>query len=120
MLWLYNEKTGQRTRNDIVVGAGYSGRGRGRNNPLFEAASNIGTVPRRQYRIGSQRSHPEKGALTMSLIPIGHAANGRTSFPIHGDRINNPGDASEGCIILDRHVRQTIATSGDADLVVVQ
>ena len=120
MPWQYNQKTGQLTLNNKAVGVGYSGRGNGRNNPLFETASNIGPIPRGRYRIGPQRSHPKKGSLTMSLIPIGHTANGRTSFLIHGDSLKNPGDASEGCIILDRNVRQTIAVSGDADLEVVQ
>jgi hypothetical protein len=39
---------------------------------------------------------------------------------IHGDSINHPGDASEGCVVLSRAVRQTIAASGDTDLEVVQ
>ena len=56
----------------------------------------------------------------MTLTPVGHTANGRTNFLIHGDSTNHPGDASEGCIVLSRTIRQAIAVSGDTDLEVVQ
>jgi hypothetical protein len=56
----------------------------------------------------------------MALTPVGHTAHGRTRFLIHGDSIRHPGNASEGCIVLDRAARQAIATSGDNDIEVVQ
>lgn len=56
----------------------------------------------------------------MNLDPVGHAAHGRTLFRIHGDSRLSPGTASEGCIILPRHVRAQISASGDIDLVVVE
>ncbi len=44
---------------------------------------------------------------------------GRSGFLIHGDSVSHPGEASEGCIILDRNVRETIANDDDKYLVVV-
>ncbi|HEY9097714.1 MAG TPA: tlde1 domain-containing protein [Thiobacillus sp.] len=102
------------------MGVGYSGRGAGRNNPSLESIQNIGPIPQGRYRIGSQYTHPSKGPVTMTLTPVGHAAQGRTHFLIHGDSIKNSGDASEGCIVLNRSIRQTIAASGDTEIEVVQ
>ena len=103
-----------------MSGVGYSGRGAGRNNPSLENIQNIGPIPRGRYRIGPQYTHQSKGPVTMTLTPVGHAARGRTHFLIHGDSINHPGDASEGCIVLSRPVRQVIAASGDTEIEVVQ
>jgi hypothetical protein len=120
MPWEYNQQTGNLTRNSQQVGVGYSGRGNGWNNPLMEAVQGVGPIPRGRYRIGSQHVHPGKGPVTMALSPVGHNAHGRTHFLIHGDSIQHPGDASEGCVVLPRPVREAIAASGDTDLQVVQ
>jgi hypothetical protein len=87
---------------------------------LLEGAQTVGPIPRGRYRIGPQYAHPSKGPVTMALSPVGHTAQGRTHFLIHGDSIRHPGAASEGCIVLDRAARQAIAASGDTDLEVVQ
>lgn len=120
MPWQYSQSTGLLARNGQEVGVGYSGRANGRNKPMLESMGSVGPIPRGYYRIGPQRSHPRKGPVTMSLTPDGHSALGRTRFLIHGDSINNPGDASEGCIVLNRAIRQAIAMSGDTELEVVQ
>jgi hypothetical protein len=44
---------------------------------------------------------------------------GRTGFLIHGDSLQHPGRASNGCIILPRPIRDRIAASGDDQLTVV-
>ena len=44
---------------------------------------------------------------------------GREGFFIHGDSIDNPGNASNGCIVLNRQWRVMIAQSADDVLVVV-
>lgn len=120
MPWQYSQSTGHLTRNGETVGTGYSGRGAGRNNPALEHARNIGPIPRGRYRIGPAYAHPDKGPVTLNLSPEGHLAHGRTSFLIHGDSRNNPGDASEGCIILRPDIRRRIATSGDSVLEVIE
>lgn len=120
MPWEYSQSTGRLTWNGRVVGNGYSGSGIGRNNADLEDIRNVGPIPRGRYAIGSPRTHPNKGPVTMSLTPVGHAAHNRTAFLIHGDSIANPGNASQGCIILPRNIRGRIATSGDLFLQVVE
>ncbi|WP_267253478.1 tlde1 domain-containing protein [Noviherbaspirillum malthae] len=86
----------------------------------MEQVRNIGPIPRGHYRIGRPYQSESKGPHVMNLDPGGHAAHGRTLFRIHGDSRMSPGTASEGCIILPRHVRAQISASGDIDLVVVE
>lgn len=121
MPWTYSQKTGTLTHNGKRVGDGYSGKkGAWRDNPRAETVKNRGPIPRGQYRIGPPRLHREKGPITMTLTPVGHLAHGRTAFLIHGDSVNNPGDASEGCIVLGRAFRERVAASGDGALNVVE
>ena len=121
MPWEYSQKTGVLSHNGQNAGRGYSGKmGIWRNNPAMETVKNKGPIPRGQYRIGAAIKHAAKGPITMSLSPIGHVAHGRTAFLIHGDSTKNPGDASEGCIVLGPHIRQRVAASGDAVLNVVE
>jgi hypothetical protein len=50
----------------------------------------------------------------MDLTPQGHNALGRTEFMIHGEsRANPPGNASEGCMIFPRDIREQMSRSGD-------
>lgn len=114
MAWTYNQRTGQLKRNGTLVGTGYSGTGTGRNNPLYEGTRRLGPIPRGQYRIGASRNSARTGPHIMDLTPVGHNAQGRTAFEIHGD--NSTHNASEGCIILPRAVRDRIAASGDTTL----
>ena len=55
------------------------------------------------------RLEPEKWTVTF----------GRTGFLMHGDSKQNPGDASEGCIIQGPLVRMTVWQSGDRRLRVI-
>lgn len=120
MPWYYDQLSGKIFHNDIFVGVGYSGAGRdadsGRNNPDLEGVRSTGPVPTGEYAIGPAYHHPTKGALCMRLTPIGHDALGRSGFLIHGNNAQN--DASQGCIIADRTIRNRIALSGDTRLVV--
>jgi hypothetical protein len=43
---------------------------------------------------------------------------GRDGFMIHGDSAKHPGEASDGCIIVDLPGRKAIAASGDHSLTV--
>ena len=87
---------------------GYAGRGAGRNNPAMDMMRNVGPLPAGVYSVSLPYSHPRKGPMCFRLTP--DASNemfGRSGFLIHGD--NAQGDASEGCIILGRAVRELIA-----------
>jgi Protein of unknown function (DUF2778) len=119
-MWQYRQSNGDSSRDGHSIGAGYSGRGAGKFNPAMEGERNVGPIPRGMYRIGGQFDHPTKGSVTMGLTPVGHAALGRTEFLIHGDSREHPGEASEGCIVLGRVLRQVVADSGDIELEVVR
>ena len=120
MPWRYCQQTGQLLLNGKIIGTGYSGKGVGKNNPNMEQAKNVGPIPRGKYTIGPAYTHPHKGPITMNLTPNGHPTYGRSDFLIHGDSRAHPGNASEGCIILPRNIRNRIATSGDTVLEVVR
>lgn len=119
--WTYEVKTGKLYGPDgEYVASGYSGMGAAKNNPLMEQAVGQGPTPRGTYTIGPARTSPNTGPITMNLDPQeGTNVFGRSLFRIHGDSIQHPGDASHGCLILNRTVRQEIAASTVRDLHVI-
>ena len=101
-------------------GWGYAGAADGKNNPEMQSVHNVGPLPVGLYDIGEPRNTPKHGPFVLPLTP--HPENemyGRSEFLIHGDSIAAPGTASEGCIIMNRIVRNHIAESGDTVLRVV-
>lgn len=126
MPWEYSQTTGRlvRIRDDgtrEVVATGYSGRDRGLNNPDMENVADSGPIPRGEYSIGNPRRSANTGPHVMDLTPVGHNAHGRQNFQIHGDNTTpEPHDASRGCIILPRNIRNAISDSDDSVLTVVR
>lgn len=120
MPWYYDQLSGKIFHNDVFVGVGYSGAGQtaagGRNNPDLQNVRNTGPIPTGEYAIGPAQRHPSKGPVCMRLTPVGHDAQGRSGFLIHGNNAQN--DASQGCIIADPIIRNRIASSGDKRLIV--
>jgi hypothetical protein len=114
MPWTYSQSTGQLARDGQFVATGYSGFGIGRNNPSEQAMPNVGPIPQGHYNIGPPFEAAIQGPCTMRLTPVGHDALGRDGFLIHGDNLTH--DASTGCIVLPREVRESIASSEDHDL----
>lgn len=115
----------------ILYAAGYSGAWDGvnaggptdhRNRSQDQALYKLGPIPCGHYGIGDAFDDPGgKGPVVMRLIP--DAMNemfGRADFEIHGD-LEPPrsGQASEGCIVLPRTIRDAIAASPVRNLVVV-
>jgi hypothetical protein len=101
-------------------GCGYAGRGVGKNNPLMQNVSNVGPLPAGTYTIESPVDTETHGLYVLWLTPDPmNEMFGRTGFGIHGDSIDNPGNASEGCIVLPRITREAIWESGDRQLLVV-
>ena len=99
--------------NGILVSRGYSGRGRGKNNPTLQHLRGIGPVPRGMWRIHPPRTSQRTGPYVLDLTPEpGTVTHGRSAFQIHGDSIRAPGTASSGCIILPRVWRERIWKSG--------
>jgi len=94
---------------------GYSGFGPGKNNSAMESVPDVGPIPRGDWQIvGEPFDDPEHGPFCLRLEPtFGTSPLGRDGFLIHGDSIEHPGEASKGCIIQSRAIRQAIWSSGD-------
>ncbi len=120
-MWTFVQRTGQLFADGwILVGTGYAGavEGDGKNNPAMQAVHDVGPLPCGDYTIGPAYTHPKLGPVTMNLTPDStNEMFGRTVFRIHGD--NPEHDASEGCIVQGRSVRERVNTSTDKRLRVV-
>ncbi len=82
---------------------------------------NVGPIPRGQYTIGPAYTDPHRGPVVMRLTPSGgQDMFGRDGFLIHGDNAKHDKSASEGCIVLERGIRNKISASSDHQLTVVR
>ena len=123
--WRYSQSTGRLTYIDpngnvTKVGTGYSGRGPWRNNPSAQNRKDEGPIPQGTYDIGPQTSSERTGPGILRLTPQpGTNTFGRKYFQIHGDNRRGNQSASDGCIILNRNIRDRIGNSGDNILRVV-
>jgi hypothetical protein len=118
----YSQSNGNWSHGGELWGTGYSGHGVGLNNPQMESVHNVGPIPKGQWTISQTFTHPKLGEVVMRLEPCGGTETyGRSSFFCHGDSIEFPGmeEASHGCIVLGRPLRELIAASSDKDLEVV-
>lgn len=121
---LYHETSG---RPRVLISRGYSGNGRGKNNPALQNVPGVGPIPVGRYKITKVYDSQNVGRFVLWLEPVDskfgddkHEETGRGAFRIHGDSIRAPGTASRGCIILPRAVREQIWRSGDRDLLVIR
>ena len=116
-MWIWDQSAGELYKDDRLFSKGYSGNGRGKNNPSMQQAVGIGPIPRGRWIIKSVGDSPNTGPFTIVLEPEKLTeVFGRSAFRIHGDSIKNPGTASHGCIILPRDIREKIWKSGDRTL----
>ena len=123
MPWIYEQLTGDLYKDNRFVATGYSGAGKhkeqGRNNPDMQYVRQKGPICQGSYRIGPVHTSSHVGPVAMNLEPLpGTDTHGRSAFLIHGDNARN--DASKGCVILARPIRQQIAKSKDRTFVVVR
>ncbi|HUD64672.1 MAG TPA: tlde1 domain-containing protein [Candidatus Sulfotelmatobacter sp.] len=125
-MWLYEQATGKLFDQDgELVGAGYSGGNcgqnpEGKNNPAMQKIHCVGPLPIGVYTISPPEDTVTHGPFVLPLTP--YPTNfmfGRSGFLIHGDSVLRPGDASEGCIIMPRAVRERIWQSHDYSLQVI-
>jgi hypothetical protein len=120
-MWLWDQSKGELYRDGAFISSGYSGKGRGKNNPSVQNAVGVGPIPQGDWIIGSTYVSKNTGPVTIVLNPAPNTNTfGRSAFRIHGDSIKNPGTASRGCIILPRYVREKISKSSDRKLRVVE
>lgn len=127
MTWRWDQSAGELSRDGSFVSKGYSGAGRGKNNPALQGVQGVGPTPAGRWKIVRVYDSANVGPFTLALDPVDakpgddrHEPTGRIAFRIHGDSIRAPGTASRGCIILPRVIRERIWASRDRDLVVVE
>jgi Protein of unknown function (DUF2778) len=120
MPWTYRQASGcLYSPSGAIVGTGYSGAPAGKNNPSCQNQPCVGPIPQGWYTIGVPFDSQAHGPAAMRLTPDpGNQMFGRDGFLMHGDSIEHPGAASEGCIIMPRAVRDRVAGSGDDRLLV--
>ena len=120
-MWKYSQSTGE-LLNDAGehVAFGYSGaQPDGYNNPEMQSVPDVGPIPQGRWTIVGPPvdMHPE-GPYVLHLAPDpGTNTFARSGFLVHGDTAP-PGNASHGCIIFARNIRQIVWESGDTDLLV--
>lgn len=93
----------------------------GKNNPDLQDVKGIGPLPRGRYTMGEPVNDKKLGPFCIPLTP--HEDNemfGRSSFYIHGDSAQHPGQASHGCICVGRIVRTKMWESGDKEVEVTE
>lgn len=99
---------------------GYSGHGKGVNNPDMQDVPDVGPIPSGTYAIGQTEDSIKLGPHVHAVTPLpGTRTYGRSGFYIHGDSMEHPGMASHGCVIVPRWVRNEM-NIGDTLTVVSQ
>ena len=120
-MFTYDQSSGKFSLDGKVLWDGYSGYKNGKNNPALEMQKAIGPIPKGLWHIGGSYDSPKTGPKTIVLVPADETETfGRDAFRIHGDSISNPGNASHGCIILPKFVRQFIIENSCKLLTVVE
>ena len=116
----WNDARGTMTLNGVTLGHGYSGLGGDKNNPGAVTHTGTGPIPPGTWHLQGVEDSPNTGPFTIVLEPgEGTDTHGRSAFRIHGDSVSHPGEASHGCIILPRDVREAVWASGERTLTVV-
>jgi hypothetical protein len=64
------------------------------------------------YVLGEAYDSGRVGPVALPLLPHNHTAFGRTDLRAHGDSRKHPGEASQGCVVLPRPVRERIRDAG--------
>ena len=125
MPWIYEQTTGKLfTPTGIYAATGYAGGNcgknpEGKNNPDMQNVKSIGPLPCGLYRMGEVIQQSHLGPFAIPLFPDpNNEMFGRGSFYVHGDT-NPPGNASEGCIIQARVIREKMYSSDDKQIQVV-
>ena len=120
-MFIYTQITGRLIDlQGNLLATGYSGAGPGKNSPSMQRVHDCGPIPVGRYIIRQPFSSPTHGPFAMPLEPDPtNEMFGRSGFLMHGDSLEHPGCASEGCIIMPRNVRDHVWESGDRELRVV-
>ena len=123
MAWVFEQLTGKFIDPEGGLQAkGYSGQPPHRNDPDSEHLHNQGPIPNGKWQAVELIPESDKhGTFVVRLEPYPETQTfGRAGFLMHGDSVQFPGYASEGCIILPRDIRELFWNSLDHDLQVVR
>ena len=119
-MWIYSQPTGRMTKDGLLLASGYSGNDEGKNNPNMQSVHNKGPIPVGLYTMLEPVDTDTHGPYVIRLEPDEqNEMFGRAGFLIHGDSIDHPGTASQGCIIMPRYARERLWDTGDHKLRVV-
>lgn len=126
MTWIYKQATGELfDPSGMIIATGYAGGNcganpEGRNNPDMQDVKCIGPLPEGTYVFGQPVMQSHLGPFAIPLIPDpSNTMYGRGDFYMHGDT-QIAGNASEGCIIQARSVREACWASDDHVITVVR
>jgi hypothetical protein len=120
-MWTWDQSQGKLYHNGEFISNGYSGSGPGKNNPELQSSVGVGPIPRGDWLLTGVCNSRNTGPFTIALVAKpGTDTCGRSAFRIHGDSLFHPGNASHGCIILPRAIRELIWNSGDHSLSVTE
>lgn len=124
-MWVYEQGSGRLYSPDgLHAGTGYAGGNCGKNkeainNHAMQGEKNKGPLPCGVYTFGDVVLKSHLGPFAIPLNPEkSNNMLGRSAFYVHGDTTPT-GNASEGCIILPRAVRNEMYESADHQLAVV-
>lgn len=111
MGFIYEQSTGNLYFNGagcrVLIASGYAGSKDCRNRPDLDHVKAQGPLPKAFYRM-REVEHPRFASPCIRLTPeVNSVMHGRSGFYIHGD--DGSGDASHGCIVMQRNFRLAIA-----------
>lgn len=114
-------KNGYLYRDGEFCAFGYSGFGKGKNNPALQHVADVGPIPEGRYAIlGPPFESSKTGKYVLRLIPLsGTNTFGRGGFEWHGDSESHPGEASHGCVVTALGPRQAAWQGGERSITVV-
>lgn len=126
-MWTYEQYSGNLyyPRDNTLAATGYAGGNEGKNpegvnNPDMQGIKGVGPLPVGNYTFGEPVEHSKLGPFAIPLIPDSeNNMLGRGGFYMHGDTTPS-GNASEGCIIMPRSIREACWLSLDHKLIVVR
>lgn len=120
-MWWFSQTTGRITKDgSVFLCAAYSGHNEGRNNPKMQSVHNVGPIPVGLYTMQEPVDTPTHGPFVIRLVPdVDNVMFGRDGFLIHGDSVEHPGTASQGCIIAPRYARERLWDTKDHQIRVV-
>lgn len=124
-MWTYEQNTGRLYRSDGTHAAtGYAGGNEGDNpegvnNHAMQGIKSVGPLPVGRYTFGEVIMQSHLGPFAIPLIPDrDNVMLGRGGFFCHGDTTPS-GNASQGCIIMPRAVRNEMYASDDKQISVI-